>query len=150
MELIRISAQSPESVYDFYARASLERKREGDRVTPDMLDFMRVCLEHIRAAIDLPPVFVVTSHYRLRLIAGDSYELPTLVMLEPTVDGITVSYLLTDSEAPWHNARVSGLATTPTMAAEMVRVSLARNANARSTDSSRNHGMDTKGSVSRF
>lgn len=133
MELIRITAQARESVGEFYAREAREQIKLGNHVMGSLLEFMHDCLKVIQSTIDRPPVFAVTSHYRLRLISGDNYVLPTLVTLEPVIDGpkncaIQISYELPQAEAPWPFACVSGIASHSIEAAEMVRVALTRNA----------------------
>lgn len=133
MELIRITAQGPESVCEFYAREAAERRRQGNCVEAEMLDAMVACLDYLRRSVASPPVYAVTSHYRLRLIGGDDYTLPTLVTIQPVIDGpktygLEIAYELPATEAPWKNAWVRGLAVDPSEAAVMIQIALRRNA----------------------
>ncbi len=135
MELIRITAQGPESPSEFYAREAAECRRQGKSVEAEMLDTMIACLDYLRCTVASPPIYAVTSHYRLRLIGGDDYTLPTLVVVQPVIDGpktygLEIAYELPTAEAPWKNAWVRGLASDAPAAAEMIQIALRRNAHA--------------------
>ena len=133
MELIRITAQGPESLSEFYAREAQSYFQQGNSVLAEMLDSMVACVEYLRSSVVSPPVYAVTSHHRLRLIAGDDYTLPTLVTVEAVIDGprtfgFEIAYELPPAESPWKNAWVRGLAIDVSQAAEMIQISLRRNA----------------------
>ena len=81
MELIRITAQNRESLTEFYAREA-DGYRQNGSVYAGMLDAMVELVDYLKTSVDAPPVYAVTSHFKLRLLPGDEYTLPTLATVE--------------------------------------------------------------------
>ncbi len=132
MDLVRITAQSEESLLDFYTREA-ENCRQDRGVQAELLDMMVELIEHLLSFVDAPPVFSVTSHFRLRLIAADDYTSPTLATVEAVIDGpntfgLDIAYKLPPAIAPWENAWVHGLAIDVPQAGKMLQTALQRNA----------------------
>jgi hypothetical protein len=135
MDLIRITAQGSESLSEFYSRAAADYRRDNMSVRAEMLETMVELLEFLRTSVNGPAIFAVTSHFRLRLIAGDDYRLPTLVTVEAVIDGpktfgFDIAYEPPPAEAPWKNAWVHGLAIDVPDAANMIQIALCRNTHA--------------------
>ena len=133
MDLIRITAQSGESLSEFYTREAEDYRQDNESVLAQMLDTMVGLLEFLRTSIEAPAVYAVTSHFRLRLIAGDDYRSPTLATVEAVIDGpktfaFDIAYELPPAESPWENAWVHGLAIDVSQAAKMILIALRRNA----------------------
>ena len=134
MEIIRITAQQPESLSEFYARESAECRARGDSFAADYLALMTDLLIELQT-VDAQPVFGVTSHFRLRLIQRDDYKSPTIAVVWPVIDGpegtaLDISYPMPTAHAPWDRAWVHGLAFDVPMAIPMVQAALRRSANA--------------------
>ncbi len=135
MRITRITAQKDERLADYYAREA-NWYREHDKSTfADMLSTMVDLLDYLTTSVDGPSVYAVTSHFRLRLISGDDYTLPTLATVEAVIDGpntfgFEIAYEMPQKDAPWNNAWVRGLAFDVPQAAEMILIALHRNANA--------------------
>ncbi len=127
MEVRPITAQSEEPLEDFYGQMASD-----PRTTPDFAEVGRRMLEllHLLSAIDGPPVWAMTSHARLLLVAGDDYRQPSLVVIRGGGLGeafsFGIEYAVPDSEAPWPGARML-LGTRDTReACEMVAYGLSK------------------------
>lgn len=88
---------------DYFRRAS----------KPDRGKKVKVMLELLRALPFGFPVFGLTSHDCLHLLAEDDPGSDWLVTIEPDGSSFIVSYVLSEDQAPWLGARVSGRFDTP-------------------------------------
>jgi hypothetical protein len=106
MRRSRITAPS-QPLEDHYARPA-----NDPRTSPDYAEVGRRLLELLRLlpAIDGPPVWAMTSHPDLHLVATDDYRQPSVVVVRGGGFGqafsFGIEYPMPDVEAPWPGARV--------------------------------------------
>ena len=117
MHLTRCKDQKPETLDHFYGEAAASHEpitRNGGEV---MLDW----IVRLRALPNERRVYGLTSHYRLCLLAEDSYTSPWFVIIS-AFDGrnFYVEYLMPEREAPWQHAYVRGEARLVEDAVRMV------------------------------
>ena len=126
MEVRRITDQS-QPLEEHYAAYLSE-----PRTAPHYVEVGRRMLELLRflPAIEGPPVWAVTSHENLHLVASDDYRQRSLIVIRGGGFGeafsFSIEYPMPDCEAPWPGARVL-LATHDTwQACEMVAYGLSK------------------------
>ena len=86
---------------------------------------MTELVDALEQALRDTPVWGLTSHYHLKLLATDDAATPWFVSVTPPVGGsFTIDYLLPEFQAPWPNARVTGEATGVKAAVEMVLLAI--------------------------
>jgi hypothetical protein len=126
MEVRRITAQ-PEPLEGHYARLA-----NDPRTSPDYAEMGRRMLELLRLlpAIDGPPVWAVTSHADLHLVASDDYRQRSLVAVRGGGVGeafsFGVEYPVPDGEAPWPGAQMLLGTHDTVVACEMVAYGLGK------------------------
>ena len=126
MEVRRITAQS-QPLEDHYARLA-----NDPRTSPDYAEVGRRMLELLRLlpAIDGPPVWAVTSHADLHLVASDDYRQRSLVVIRGGGFGeafsFGIEYPVPDEEAPWPGARMLLGTHSSWQACEMVAYGLGK------------------------
>jgi hypothetical protein len=126
VELRRITAQS-QPLEDHYARLA-----NDPRTSPDYAEVGRRMLELLRLlpTIDGPPVWALTSHADLLLVAADDYKQRLLVAIRGGGFGESFSfgidYPVPDSEAPWPGARMLLGTHSSRQACEMVAFGLSK------------------------
>ena len=133
MEIIRITDQQNGTLTEFYARESDGYRNGGSDTNADMLANMVRLLDALAGA-DGPTLFGVTSHFRLRLLNIDDYRAPTVATIQPVIDGpktfgFDIAYPMPNSDSPWDNAWVRGLAFDAEMAVPMVLSAIRHSAN---------------------
>jgi hypothetical protein len=126
MEVRRITVQS-QPLEDHYARLA-----NDPRTSPDCVEVGRRMLELLRLlpAIDGPPVWAVTSHEDLHLVATDDYHQRSLVTVRGGGFGeafsFGIEYPMPDGEAPWPGAHVLLGTHDAWQACEMVAYGLSK------------------------
>src|SRR4051794_19820482 len=119
MEIRRITAQT-RPLEDTYGRfAALADSNEFSLIGRRMLEL----LARLRK-ISGPPVWAVTSHEVLRLVAGDAYGLPSLVTVRCEGEWFHIEYRMPADEAPWPGTHVHSKTDDLGLACEMVAFEL--------------------------
>jgi hypothetical protein len=117
VHLIHCHDQTSETLDEFYGELS----QSDEPVTRQIGQTMLSLLARLRALPGDRHVWGLTSHYRLCLLAQDSYETPWFV----TVIGLDkrdyyVEYLMPEHAAPWSRASVRGEANSEDEAVQMI------------------------------
>ena len=116
MHLVRCNDQKSKTLDEFYKEMS-----EADRVEREIGTTMLSLLAHLRALPDGRNVWGLTSHYRLCLLAEDSYETPWFVTVVALNErNYFVEYLMPERVAPWPHAYVRGEARSEDEAVQMI------------------------------
>jgi hypothetical protein len=118
MHLVRCSDQKSATLDSFYAELTTSENTVTREIGKTMLDL----ITRLRALPDERRVYGLTSHYRLCLLAEDSYTSPWFVIVS-TLDNrnFTVEYLMPESVAPWPSgAYVRGEARSEEDAVQMI------------------------------
>jgi hypothetical protein len=126
VEIRRITHQS-EPLVEHYSRLA-----NDPRTSPDFSEFGRRMLELLERlpSIEGPPVWALTSHSRLALIARDDWRQRSLVMVAGCglgeLFGFSIEYSMPDDEAPWPGAVVRVGTHDVLQACEMIAYGLAK------------------------
>ena len=117
MHLVRCHDQKSKTLDEFYKEISEHDGAVDHEIGKTMLSL----LARLRALSDGRCVWGLTSHYRLVLLAQDSYETPWFVIIA-VLDSRNyfVEYLMPEHVAPWPQAYVRGEARTEDDAVQMV------------------------------
>lgn len=121
MELCRITNQNQPLEDHFGHLAALG---DGNALSPIGRRMLEL-LAQLRK-ISGPPVWAVTSHADLNLVAGDDYRLPSLVTVRCGGEWFHVEYLMPAAEAPWPGSRVVSQTDDLDLACEMVAFGLGK------------------------
>jgi hypothetical protein len=106
---------------EFYRELAVSDEPVTRQVGQTMLSL----LARLRALPDERQVWGLTSHYRLGLLAADSYETPcfvTVVALDAR--NYFVEYLMPEHVAPWPRAYVRGEARSEDEAVQMIQTGM--------------------------
>jgi len=121
MPFRRASCQKSKSLRAFYEEVAADSHvvvGEAGRLMTELVDDLEQAFRDI-------PVWGLTSHFHLMLLAADDSATPWFVSVTPPVGGsFTIDYLLPEFEAPWPNARVTGEAKSVKAAVEMVLLAI--------------------------
>lgn len=128
MQLTRISDQASESLLDFYAPS--ETDDDVRRAEQEAMHSLLLRLE----SDDGPDLWALTSVNRLKLVGGDDYRLPVIVLCYAELLGRSrkngyeygyhISYPLPSKLAPWNDAWVYGIASDIDSAVNMILASI--------------------------
>ena len=131
MNLKRASCQTGESLTEFYSELATH---DGWTCVCEM---MLQLLPKLEGLADEVPIWGLTSHERLVLLATDDYRTPWFVMITPhRWEEYDIHYLLPKAEAPWGGARVEGIARDLDQASRMIRIAMQRSGGCRERVSS--------------
>ncbi len=123
MPICRASEQTRNTLRGHY-----EGLASGDH--PEAAEAGRLMLQLIGRMEDSfreMPVWGLTSHYHLKLLAADDSGTPWLVSISPPKAGaFCIDYQVPAAEAPWPEARVQGEAHGVDAALEMIRTAMRR------------------------
>lgn len=121
MKLIRSRDQKSKTLDQFYTEISQHDNpgsREGGKAMLDLI-------VRLRALPDERRVFGLTSHYRLCLLAKDSYKSPWLVIVSALDKrNYFIEYLMPKRLAPWPYAYVKGMARSEDDAVQMIMTAM--------------------------
>ncbi len=117
MHLIRSQDQKSKTLDEFYTEIS-EHDHPVDRESGEaMLDL----ISRLRALPDERSVYGLTSHYRLCLLAQDTWRSPWFVIISAlNKSEYFVEYLMPERIAPWPQAYVRGEAHSEDEAVRMI------------------------------
>jgi hypothetical protein len=105
MLLTRCKDQKPEELEEFYDELMRREGYVGRTGAKAMLDL----IARLKSMPDDRRVFGLTSHYRLVLLAEDSYKSPWFVILGAIQSkNFHIEYLVPKSSAPWPGAYIRG------------------------------------------
>ena len=117
MHLTRCKDQSSKTLDEFYTDIS---QHDGD-IDRGIGQAMLSLLARLRALPDERPVWGLTSHYRLCLLAENSSATPWFVILAALdMRNFYIEYLMPEHVAPWPNAYVRGEARSVDDAIRMI------------------------------
>jgi hypothetical protein len=125
VEVRRITAQSQPLENHYAGLAGLGPGNPYSEIGRRMIELLRLLPD-----IDGPPVWAVTSHADLHLVAGDDYRLPALVSVRGGGSGgafsFGIEYPVPAADAPWPGARMLLGTHNTRQACEMVAYGLGR------------------------
>lgn len=116
MHLTRCKDQKSATLDEFYTEVIEydSRNRTGGKAMLDLI-------ARLRALPDKRQAFGLTSHYRLCLLAKDTYQSPWFVIVSALDShNYFIEYRMPDDIAPWPEAMVRGEAGSEDAAVEMV------------------------------
>jgi hypothetical protein len=123
MHLETCRDQSSRTLDEFYEEIAAHDShvdREGGRAMLDLIARLRA-LPHERR------VWGLTSHYRLCLLAHDTYQSPRYVTVAALDrNNYSIDYLMPAAVAPWSGARVQGDARSEDDAVQMIVTAMER------------------------
>lgn len=120
MHLTRCQDQKRQTLEEFYcdARDGHPESYEGGQAMLDLI-------ERLRALPDERRLYGLTSLYNLCLLAQDTYTSPWYVrFIAASKQHYVIECLMPESEAPWPNAYIKGIATSEDEAVEMILVAM--------------------------
>jgi len=121
MQLTRCKDQDHETLEESYG----ELARSADGFNRECGEAMLGLLARLRALPGEKPVFGLTSHHRLLLLAEDSHQSPSFVIVSALCKHeYHIEALLPESTAPWPGAYVRGVARTEDEAVEMIETAM--------------------------
>ena len=121
MHLTRCHDQKSKSLDEFYTEIGQHDGHVDREIGKTMLSL----LARLRALPDSRNVWGLTSHYRLALLAQDSYETPWFVIVAVLdMRNYFVEYLMPERVAPWPHAYVRGEARTEDDAVQMIMTAM--------------------------
>ena len=122
MALTPITNQRDPGLYGFYR--SLDRPGASGSLKAAAEQMLQL-LPLVEALCSDIPVWGMSSHATLVLLAEDASDAPGFVRISPVgKHGYEISYLMPEHEAPWPYARVTGHAPDTQSAGEMIRVAM--------------------------
>lgn len=117
MHLTRCHDQKSKTLDEFYRELSVS----DEPVTREIGRAMLSLVARLRGLADERRVWGLTSHYRLCLLAADSYETPSFVrVVALDARNYFVEYLMPERVAPWPRAYVSGEARSEDEVVQMI------------------------------
>ena len=123
MQLERCKDQPSTTLDDYYQGIAQHSRQLDTEIGKAMLDL----LVALRARPDDRRVWGLTSHYRLCLLAQDTYLSPWFVIVAALDNrNYTIEYLMPSDVEPWPNAYVRGEARSTEAAANMVAIAMSR------------------------
>ncbi len=123
MRLTRCKDQPSKTLDEFYGEVARENNQTGRAVGKAMLGQ----IAHLRSRPDDRQVFGLTSHYRLVLLAEDTFTSPWFVrILALNEQEYQVEFLLPPSSAPWPGAKVTGECRSEQAAVSMIETAMER------------------------
>src|SRR3954463_5203532 len=123
MHLVGCQDQKSQNLEEFYSEAASSEKPVPHRIGPVML----ALIARLRALPGDRSVFGLTSHYRLCLLAEDSWKSPWFVIISALDEhNYTVEYLMPERFAPWPNTRVRGEARSEENAVKMIEIAMSK------------------------
>jgi hypothetical protein len=120
VQLTRCKDQSKLTLDEFYAD---EARGEGQPWVAQTAQTMLRLLERLRTLPFHRPVYGLTSHHRLCLLAEDKSFSPWFVIIEPVIVQpllFVIEYLMPEGTGPWPHARVRGEAHSEDRAVQMI------------------------------
>jgi hypothetical protein len=119
----RASCQSRETLDQFYA--ALETP-EQDEFTRGMGRAMRELLPLLDQAFGTTPVWGLTSLHRLVLLSEDDFTSPWYVTVAALPGEYIIEYRMRDTDAPWPEATVRGVAASKEQAVAWAKIACHR------------------------
>lgn len=121
MRLTRCHDQKSKTLDEFYGELSVSDEPVTRQIGRTMLSL----LARLRALPDDRHVWGLTSHYRLSLLAADSFETPSFVTVVALDErNYCVEYLMPEGVAPWPRAYVRGEARSEDEAVQMIQTGM--------------------------
>jgi hypothetical protein len=119
MPLQRISAQRSGTLVDFYSNIAKGPTAEFGAMMLELIAFLN---SHLTQT-----VWALTSHYSLWLLSSDDYRSGWHIeLMAMGSEGYRIRYRLPESQLPWENAMVEGMAKDKERALEYVLVAMER------------------------
>ncbi len=107
MTVITSKSQSTNGLKEFY----LEASKDDDFTTKEIGKAMLMWIEGIEQALPELQIWGLTSHYKLVLMATETYHGDWSVIIIGQKGNYRVDYLIPKENAPWENAYVTGETT---------------------------------------
>ncbi len=121
VHLTRCHDQKSKTLDEFYADLSVSEEPVTRQIGQTMLSL----LSRLRALPAGRQVWGLTSHYRLALLASDSWETPSFVTVVALDErNYFVEYLMPERIAPWPRAYVRGEARSEDEAVQMIQTGM--------------------------
>lgn len=104
MPIITSKSQASKDLREFYSEAAMDSDFRIKEIGKAMLEW----IERIELALPDLEIWALTSHYRLVLMASETYRGDWSVIIIGQKGNYRVDYLIPKEDAPWNHAYITG------------------------------------------